>query len=80
MTEGSGHLPSSILIDLCWGLFAVVWVVGAVYTARRVRVERRVRGPWVLALVIFLVAWLSFRYVPDADWRSLTVTSPAIRA
>jgi protein-S-isoprenylcysteine O-methyltransferase Ste14 len=70
---------SSNVITLCWGLFALVWLAGALYGARRRSVVRRAPGPRLLALVVVVTVWLLFRLVPDRDWRWATVSWPPLR-
>jgi protein-S-isoprenylcysteine O-methyltransferase Ste14 len=66
-------------ISICWGAFALVWVLGAAYNARRAPlVRRRTFGnvQWVIGIVI---AWIALRLVPGSDWNRLSVHASWIR-
>jgi protein-S-isoprenylcysteine O-methyltransferase Ste14 len=63
------HTVVSVVVGVCWALFALVWIGGAIYNARRApRVRRRSRfglvwfagavGAWLLARLVLGVHWL----------------------
>ncbi len=78
--HGDWSTLSTVAIGVCWGLVALVWVIGAVYNALRAPAVRRRSTPTIGWLVGIVAAWVIFRGVPDADWRSLTVQSVSLRA
>jgi protein-S-isoprenylcysteine O-methyltransferase Ste14 len=71
---------SSVSIAVCWGLWGIVWTAGAVYNARRAPAVRRRSSRGYAWLLGVLAACLILRAVPGADWRSLRVHSPWLRA
>lgn len=63
----------STLIWICWGLFGVVWIGGAIYNAlngpRMVRQGQGSRSWWLIGLVVLIIfrrflppAWTAFRF------------------
>ena len=65
---------SSDLIAICWALWGIVWLAGAIYNARHApTVQRRSNRAylWIAAIV----AWLVVVTVPAAVWRRLSVHS-----
>jgi protein-S-isoprenylcysteine O-methyltransferase Ste14 len=80
MSDATWDTLSSIVLAACWGAIALVWIAGALYNARRgprVR-ERSGRDPsWLVAAAAL---WLIYGHVAGIDWRSLSVSSPWIRA
>jgi protein-S-isoprenylcysteine O-methyltransferase Ste14 len=63
----------------CWGLFAVVWVGGALYNVRRApHARRRSLGSAGWFLVVILV-WLAVRRVIGVDALSLRDEPEAVR-
>lgn len=57
----------------CWGLFVLVWLVGAVYNVREApRVEHRSAFPvaWLIGIIAFVIV---YRLVPARLWRPITV-------
>ena len=69
------QLLPAVAAGLCWAVLIVVWLIGAVYNARKgpaVR-ERQRRGPaWLLGIVAYVVpAWA----IPKRAWTALTVHS-----
>ena len=74
------HRLSTALIAVCWGLFAVVWLGGALYNAHRGPAVRRRPARSHLWLAGLIAAWLLLGMVPAGDWRRLTVSAPWLRA
>ena len=74
------HTLSWALIAVCWGLFAVVWLSGALYNAHRGPVARQRSGRNYVWLAGIVVGWLLISTLPAGDWRSLTVSAPWLRA
>jgi protein-S-isoprenylcysteine O-methyltransferase Ste14 len=71
------HTVVSVLVGVCWALFALVWIGGAIYNARRApRVRRRSRFGLVW-LVGAVGAWLVARLVLGVNW--LHVDSEVVR-
>jgi protein-S-isoprenylcysteine O-methyltransferase Ste14 len=63
----------------CWGTFAIVWIAGAIYNARRgPRVRERVRRDqfWIITIV---AVWLLMSNVTGIDWHAVRVDSPWIQ-
>ena len=63
----SSHSLVDATVSICWGVFAVVWVGGALYNARRApHARRRSLGSslWLLAAI---GAWLVVRRVLGVD-------------
>jgi protein-S-isoprenylcysteine O-methyltransferase Ste14 len=61
----------------CWGTVVLTWVNGALYNSSRGPSERTGAPSGSLALVgavivLALIALLTLRIVPSADWHSLT--------
>jgi len=69
----------AVTLSICWGLFAVVWLIGAAYNARRApTVQRRnPRMPSILGGVI--VIWLLLLLLPQGGWSWLRVGGSWIR-
>ncbi len=66
---------------ICWGLFAVVWLAGAIYNAFRGPATQRRSGanlPYVLASVA--IVWGALRLLPPSAWRWSTVEASWVRA
>jgi protein-S-isoprenylcysteine O-methyltransferase Ste14 len=77
VTTSQVHLLAGVVIGVCWGAFALTWVVGAVYNASR-GPRRRTRSPFgSFALVIGIVAWIILRTAPNPHW--VTVNAPWLR-
>lgn len=80
MSDAAWHTFSTVLLAACWGAFGAVWIVGAVYNARRgPRVRERSRRDYAL-LVAIAAIWLLFGRVAGIDWRPLRLSSPWLRA
>ncbi|NKQ56932.1 hypothetical protein HFP15_29085 [Amycolatopsis sp. K13G38] len=60
----------------CWGLFAVVWTVGAVLGwrtgGRAIRISFR---QYVVAAPLIVAGWAVARWLPRSWWAAVTVTS-----
>ena len=73
------HWLVSSVLAICWLLFLVVWIAGAIYNARKgPGVERRGGGVsrWAFGGVVI---WLVLRYVPGLDWLSVRIESEWVR-
>ncbi len=68
MSGWSWSTLSAWAIGLCWGLFAVVWVTGAVYNAMRAPATRQ-RSMASYWWILVLPLWLIGRELPAGDWR-----------
>ena len=68
------------LIAACWTLWAIVWVGGALYGARRAPAVARRGLPTTMWLGAVVVAWLVLRALPGADWRAVSVQALWLRA
>ena len=76
----SSHAVVDAVVLACWGLFAVVWIGGAIYNARRApRARRRSFGSvgWMLVALPF---WLLARRVLGVESLSLRTEPEAVRA
>jgi protein-S-isoprenylcysteine O-methyltransferase Ste14 len=70
---GTWHWLAAGTVLACWGLFAVVWLGGAIYNSRRApSVRERAAGvsPWLLGTAAVLVLT---RLGPTGLWRPITV-------
>ena len=68
----------AVIVGLCWALFALVWLVGAAYNARR-GPAARTRRPWVPNVLGAVIAvWVLLQLLP-IDLSSLRVGGPWIR-
>lgn len=71
----SWHQLPALIVVICWGLFALMWLVGAIYNSRRApAVRERVVSvsPWLIGIVLVLVLdWI----LPVRIWRPITVES-----
>jgi protein-S-isoprenylcysteine O-methyltransferase Ste14 len=73
---GFWHWLAVISLTLCWGLFVLAWVTGAVYNASRAPAVRQ-RGESVpLWLAVLVVAVVLGRLVPAWIWEPITVVTP----
>ncbi len=70
---GLWHWLPAMTVTVCWALFALVWLAGAIYNSRRAPVvrERSVSvSPWFIGpAAVLVLGWL----VPVRWWRSITV-------
>ena len=70
-TAGFWHWPPAITVTICWGLFELVWLAGAIYNSRRapaVRERSTSVSPWLIEPVLVL-GWIA----PARIWRPITV-------
>jgi protein-S-isoprenylcysteine O-methyltransferase Ste14 len=71
--------PYRLLLMACWGLLALVWVVGALYNLVRAPRAERSRGrfgAWLVAIVLLVAG---SRLIPPRVWPALTVESVPLR-
>lgn len=70
---GLWHWLPALTVTACWGVFALVWLGGAIYNSRRAPAvrERSVSvSPWFIGpAAVPVLGWL----VPAGLWRSITV-------
>lgn len=69
---GPWHWLAAVSVAVCWGLFTVVWLVGAIYNARRAPAARQRSGAIPTSLVAIAAVLLLTRLVPTALWRPIT--------
>jgi protein-S-isoprenylcysteine O-methyltransferase Ste14 len=70
---GFWHWLPALTVTVCWGLFALVWLAGAIYNSRRapaVRERTAAISPWFIGPAAVVVLG---RLVPVSFWRSITV-------
>jgi len=70
---------AAVVTAVCWGVFVVVWVAGAIYNASRgpaVRTRTLGRAPVVIGVAAVVVV---LRVVPQDFWDRLSVDSPWLR-
>lgn len=61
---------------LCWGIFGLVWLAGALYNRFRApRVQCRGSGWLVSSLVVLVPLWLILALVPGPVWSVVTLRS-----
>ena len=70
---GAWKTVSTVAIVGCWGLFGLVWAIGAAYNALRAPAVRQRSTPAYAWLVGAVGAWVILRAVPQADWNALRV-------
>ncbi|HYU76366.1 MAG TPA: isoprenylcysteine carboxylmethyltransferase family protein [Ktedonobacteraceae bacterium] len=67
------------ILGLCWGLFCLVWLIGAIYNALKAPAVRKRSGlfsTWIVGIVLFVVvAW----FIPHSFWRLLIFDTPWLR-
>lgn len=79
MSSSGLHGLSDAVVGVCWVLVLVVWILGAVYNARRAPdVERRSRAN-SLWLICAALVWIVFRAVPNHDWNAVSTGVSAVR-
>jgi protein-S-isoprenylcysteine O-methyltransferase Ste14 len=59
------------LNSICWGVFILVWIVGAIYNAYKApaTLQKHFRYDW---LIVAVVSWLIMHYVPHRYWAFMT--------
>lgn len=72
-TAGFWHWLPLATVTICWGIFGLVWLAGAIYNTRRAPAvrERSASGSaWLIGiLLVLLLDWI----VPSRIWRPVTV-------
>jgi protein-S-isoprenylcysteine O-methyltransferase Ste14 len=66
------------ILGLCWGLFCLVWLVGAIYNAFKSPAVKKRSSPlsWIIGILAFIILdW----FVPHGFWRLLTFDTPWLR-
>jgi protein-S-isoprenylcysteine O-methyltransferase Ste14 len=72
-TAGVWRWLPALTVLMCWGLFVLVWLTGAIYNARRAPAVRE-RSPSISHWLIGLAAVLMLeQLVPASVWRPITV-------
>lgn len=70
------RLLPALAVAICWAVLTVVWLIGAVYNARRgpaARERQRLGPAWLLGIAVYAVlSWA----IPKRAWTPLTVHSP----
>jgi protein-S-isoprenylcysteine O-methyltransferase Ste14 len=75
----SSHTLVDAVVWICWGLFAVVWIGGALYNVRRAPHARRRSFGSSLWSLVALAAWFVVRRVVGAESMSLHEEPEAVR-
>lgn len=75
----SSHTLTDVAVGVCWGLFAVLWVGGALYNARRAPHARRRSFGSSLWLLAAIGAWLVVRRLLGIEALSWHTEPEAIR-
>jgi protein-S-isoprenylcysteine O-methyltransferase Ste14 len=67
------------ILGLCWGLFCLVWLIGAIYNLWKAPAVQKRSGPWgawIIGIVLFAgIVWL----IPHRFWSLLTFDTPWLR-
>jgi protein-S-isoprenylcysteine O-methyltransferase Ste14 len=72
-TAGVWRWLPALTVLMCWGLFVLVWLTGAIYNARRAPAVRE-RSPSISHWLIGLAAVLMLeQLVPASVWHPITV-------
>jgi protein-S-isoprenylcysteine O-methyltransferase Ste14 len=79
ISTSTWHTVADVGIGVCWGTFAVVWLVGALYNAWRAPTVRTRRMGNLRWLVGAAAAWAVLRLVPGSDWDRLSLHASWIR-
>jgi protein-S-isoprenylcysteine O-methyltransferase Ste14 len=66
------------ILGLCWGLFCIVWLIGAIYNAlKSPTVQKRTSSLlWIIGIVAFAAG---VKFVPYSFWRLFTFDTPWLR-
>lgn len=81
MSHSQWNAFASIFVTGCWVVFLAVWVVGALYNARRapaVRKRGRLSQRWCIGPVIVVLALVD-SLLPRGTWEPLTVHAEWLR-
>jgi protein-S-isoprenylcysteine O-methyltransferase Ste14 len=73
------NLVFRVIIYVCWGLFCLAWVVGALYNSRFAPRAERARDrytAWIVGVVLVAVGQY---LVPAPAWQSLTVDAAPLQ-
>ncbi|HKS51002.1 MAG TPA: isoprenylcysteine carboxylmethyltransferase family protein [Pseudonocardiaceae bacterium] len=68
---GWEHWLAACTVPVCWGLFIVVWLVGAIYNSRRAPAARQrsaIVSPWLIGTAAVVLIQL----MPASLWRPIT--------
>lgn len=76
MTDSQWSTISPWATGICWGLFALVWIVGAVRNARLgIATRQRSVGHRYVALAAVAVGWTLVDLMPAGFWRPVTLSA-----
>jgi len=67
------------ILGLCWGLFCLVWLIGAIYNFWKAPAVQKRSGPlsfWIIGIVLFFVLE---RFIPHSFWTLFTFNTPWLR-
>jgi protein-S-isoprenylcysteine O-methyltransferase Ste14 len=67
------------ILGLCWGLFCLVWLIGAIYNALKAPSVQKRSGlfsTWIIGIVLVIVVE---RLIPHSFWVLLTFDTPWLR-
>jgi protein-S-isoprenylcysteine O-methyltransferase Ste14 len=70
---GFWHWMPGLTVSVCWGLFVVTWLAGAIYNLRRapaVRERSAAASRWLVGPAAVLVLT---QFVPASLWRPITI-------
>ncbi len=70
---GFWHWLFGLTVSVCWGLFVVTWLAGAIYNLRRapaVRERSAAASPWLVGPAAVLVLT---QFAPASLWRPITI-------
>lgn len=72
---------SAWVLGICWGLFVLVWIAGAVRNARLGLVTRQ-QSVWhrYVALAAVVAGWAILKFTPADFWRPVTLSAEWVRA
>lgn len=68
-----------VILGVCWGLFVLVWIVGAVYNFFKApAVQKRSSSiyPWLIGGILIVMVW---NFVPQRFWAFLTFETSWLR-
>lgn len=67
------------ILGICWGLFCLVWIIGAIYNFWKAPAVQKRSGPlwmWIIGIVLFAVGE---SFIPYRFWTLLTFDTSWIR-